>query len=829
MHNLYQAELEVARALSSNTEILGHLSSILRSLIQAASISAIEIARQATPNLDSDVDLMEYVDRFGQPSDGLPIEVLDRLVPVIRGLVSRQYFRGWFETTDDQHIPLVTSLNEWVHFRNRRLGHGVVDAQIAAEWASKTAALIDRLLAIDAGVLPTYDNGALVITVGNLNVRLTTPLVVDRHPVVISKIAPTKGIWKLYAQLLSWSNAREVTIDLPTTNIFCSDEPKSDRFRWTDVPTPNGTTLVCHNVPGRQTSTFVGRKKELDKLKEWFGEVDDYRTCLVFGDGGFGKTTLVLEFFNSLLEGSVDTTIPLPTIISFYTAKRTRWSEDGLVHIKGMSEAMEDCVRELMYCLGPVLGKEWYKVHGRALIDKVANEFKAEGFTRDDVLLIIDNTETLATSTADAEDLAEFLAKVAKSIGRVVITSRRRELLAALPVQVSKLSPSEALNLIQELGLEYGAVAIQQSGEPRLRQACEQLMFKPLLIDTLVRYIARSSSSVQDGLDQILKKTSDQLLEFLYEDAWQRMPRAVQEVFMVLVLAATPIDGKCVGDICTEIGVQHAEFQASLSETYFASIVDHGETYDLEIVELAKEFFRQKKRRLVLNEAERLEKIATHIDKLAMARFEIAKNYRTDRVADAFRSEFAKAAKIATFRKNYKEAREFFDLALLEEPLNAALRERYASFLFRTVGDPDAAMPLAQAATELDPMNADAWLTLGLIQYKLGQLQLGDKSIDNAEKQGKPTSLCLLRKAIARYHAANREPYATASRQYLREAEAAVEMSMRGTTTSTFYDQKNRREAEKYAAMIRTLITRINRREISTANSVVVNKFRTVN
>ena len=96
---------------------------------------------------------------------------------------------------------------------------------------------------------------------------------------------------------------------------------------------------------------------------------------------------------------------------------------------------------------------------------------------------------------------------------------------------------------------------------------------------------------------------------------------------------------------------------------------------------MAKEFFRQKKKRLVLHESEKIEKIATRVDKLATERFEIAKNYRRDRVADAFRSEFAKAAKIATFKKDYKGARELFELALQDEPLNAALRERYASFL----------------------------------------------------------------------------------------------------------------------------------------------------
>ncbi|MFC3864063.1 nSTAND1 domain-containing NTPase [Alcaligenes aquatilis] len=824
MHNLYEAELKAARSLASDAEKLGHLSSILRSLLQTAAVCAIEIVQHATPAFDSEVDLNRFIDRFSQPSDGLPVELLDTLVPFIRGLVSRQYFRGWFEPIKEHEKPLVTELGEWLVFRNKRLGHGVVDGPMATFWATKTDGLINRILEDSAGVVPAYNNGELVISVGDVKVQLTTPLVLDSLPLVITKIAPTRGIWKLHAQLLSLTNAREVMADLSPNSVFCNDEPKGERFKWTDVPVTGGTSSVLHNVPVRQTATFVGRKKELEKLGEWFEQVEDYRTCLVFGDGGYGKTTLVLEFFNNLIEEGFDTKVTLPTVISFYTAKRTRWSEDGLLHIKGMADAMEDSVRELMYCFEPVLGREWYKMNGRALIDKAAAELREQGLTRDDVLLIIDNTETLATSSVDAEELADFLARIARTVGRVVITSRRREMLAAFPVPVSQLSEAEALALMQQLGKVYAASAIQQSSEPKLRRACQQLMYKPLLIDTLIRYIARSASSVQDGLDQILKKTNDQLLEFLYEDAWHRMTTSVKEVFMVLVMVDTPIDGRCVGDVCTEIGVQHSEFQASLGETYFASIVDHGDTYDLEIVALAKEFFRQKKRRLIPMEAERLENIAFRVDKLATERFEITKNYRLDRVADAFRSEFAKAAKIATFKREYKSARELFELAMQEEPLNAALRERFASFLFRTLNDPNGALPLALEASELDPTNPDAWLTLGLIQYKLGDLLSGDNCMKNAQMYGKAASLCLLRKAIARYHTANREPYAHTSIRYLKEAATLVDLSQRASSKEEsskkdFYSEKNQREAEKYAVLIRTLTTKIGRREVSSKNA----------
>lgn len=819
MKEIYTRELKTALALPAPAESLSYLTSILRSLLQSLSIAALEAVVQGTPSVDEDIDLKQFFDRFAQPSDGLPVEILDALIPRIRGMIFRGYMTGWFETINGENESLVKTLVSWVEFRNKRPAHGVLDAPTTFLWSKNTAELIQRVLSIASEALPSVLSNAIAARVGDVVTTISIPLVLGQNAIVIGKVASRKGVWKIHGQLLSWDDARDVTCDLNPSNIFAAEDKIVDKFKWREVPTSSSSFLILNNVPGRQTANFVGRTKELEKLKDWLGDVADSRTCLVFGDGGFGKTTLVLEFFNNLLEGGIEGDFKLPSVISFYTAKRTKWTEEGLVHFKGISDAMEDSVRELMYCFNAVLGRDWYKINGKGLIDKAVTAFSEEGFTRDDVLLIIDNTETLATSQVDAEELGSFISQVGKRIGRVVITSRRRELLAAEPVPVSQLQESEALQLLQKLGAEYNARSVIQAGERRLRQACLQLMYKPLLIDTLVRYIARSSSSLQEGLDQILRKTSDELLEFLYEDAWARMNTSVQEVFMVLVSLASPLDGKCVGDVCTQIGVQHAEFQSSLGETYFASIVDRGDTYDLEIVELATEFFRKKKRKVPGDELERLDKIAFKVDTQATERYKIERTYRLDRVADGFRSEYAKAAKIATIKKEYSNARELYDLAILEEPLNAALHERYASFLMRTLGKSNEALPYAIRATELDPNSADAWLTLGLVRYKLGDLSAGDIAMDKASKFGKANQLCFLRKAMARYHTAKQEPYSRRAIPLLKEADKLIILSEKSNVSTDLYYLKNKQEAEKYKYLIRLLTTQINSREALAANA----------
>lgn len=813
MLEVYKKQLSEASIIGNDSDSLNYLTSILRSILQVSAISVLELVLKETPLINDDLNIDQLIDRFSSPSDGLPIEILDKLVPRVRSLVFSGFYNGWYEN------EILADLQEWIKYRNKRLSHGVIDAPLTVEWIAKTKKIITRLLDAKLGFLPKKHKDYLKFEAGDSCIKIDTPVLIDGFAQVISKVVKNKGVVKIITQSLNWAESKEITTDIQENSIFIYKSQPFEKYKCSDIFMPSGAIhSVIHNIPVRQTTNFVGRKKELEKLKEWIGDHDYPRACLVHGDGGFGKTTLVLEFFNDIFDGDFDADFLLPSIISFYTAKKTKWTENGLIKFKGVSDAMEDSVRELMYCLRPVLGKEWFTTNGSSLIDKVAGELKSEKFNRDDILLIIDNTETLANSQSEAEELSDFLSKVSRKIGRVLITSRRREYLAAEPIPVSKLSELEALQLINKLGAEYNAKAIQQAGEPRLRSACAQLMYKPLLIDTLVRYIARSASSIQGGLDQILKKTNDELLEFLYEDAWERMTELVKEVFIVLVSLANPIDGKCVGDVCRTIGVQHAEFQESLNETYFSTIVDYGDNYDLEIVDLAKKFFLKKKGGYPLKDVEKFDMLAAKLDKSVTQRMEIDRGYRLDRVADAFRSDYAKAAKIDTFKKNYKSAKNNFELALAEEPLNSALHDRYASFLMRIMSDFPLAMTYAKKSVELDVNNGEAWLTLGLVYNKYGDINNGDACLNKAVVLGKSEILSNLQKAIARYHYVKKNPYAKESLNILDEAIQFIERSYKINNVKDFYYQKNLEEMSKYKKLILSLVSKIKKKEAIAAD-----------
>lgn len=289
MLDIYTRQLEIARLNDSNGETLSYLTSILRSLLQNLALSSLEVTIQATPIVDEDSNLKLYIDRFSQPSDGLPIEILDALIPKIRSLVFRGFMKGWFEKSATSDNTIVDALTEWVEFRNKRPSHGVLDLPTTNLWAQRTSNLIERILESCADILPQKNNSGLIVKIGDIVVPLTVPLIFDESAIVVTRIISRGGVWKLQGQLLSWSNARDITADLSPTNLFSNEYRPNDKFKWSEISYGSNSRLVLNNIPVRQTSTFVGRKKELDKLTDWLNDYADSRTCLVFGDGGLEK------------------------------------------------------------------------------------------------------------------------------------------------------------------------------------------------------------------------------------------------------------------------------------------------------------------------------------------------------------------------------------------------------------------------------------------------------------------------------------------------------------------------------------------------------------
>ncbi|MCX9110618.1 ATP-binding protein [Providencia rettgeri] len=806
MKSLYLKQLDLAKEKQNNSERLVYLTSVLRSLLQTSVVCSFEITKNLTPS--DEIDLAELTNRFCKPSDGLPLEILNTLIPIIRAYTATDYLRGWFEPTKVTDPPLSKQLTTWVEFRNKRPGHGVLDETNTTEWVNKTEKIITDCLTVFSKILPEISTDDTLLPLKHFHeLKITAPLYYKQNAIVILGIIVRKGIWKLKGQLLSFQNADEFTLTLDEDNIFNTTGMKpAGKYDLTEIISNGKNYSFFHNIPIRQTDTFEGRKAELQQLQEWIDD-EDSRYCLVYGDGGYGKTTLVLEMLNLFLESHYDFNEPLPTIVSYHTAKVTRWTDQGLVHLTGTNPVMEECLRELVRCFHPVLGSEWYTITGRQLIDKTVGVLKEENLTRNDVLLIIDNTETLATNSQEVKDLGIFLKQIGKMIGRIIITSRRREFIEATPIAIEGLSEIEGVNLMRRLADEFSARPIQQAGEPKLRKVSTQLMHKPLLLEALVKYVARGSSGIDVAIDSIFKKSNEDLLEFLYEDAWQRMNQLQKEVFLILIHLSSPLDQNTISRTCQEVGIQHTEFQEGLEETHFSVLTDYGRTYTIELVDLSKRFFLQQFSKLENEKKQNIRSIAEMVDSYAAERERIDKEYKTDRIAEAFRSEYAKAAKIYVDKGEITNAIEMYKLAIEDDPVNSSLHDRFSWLLLNKTSDYEYAKKISEKAFQLDDKNCDAIVGLALVHYRLCNISEGDKYIDLAQHNGRSRSFCMLRKAIARYYQSKKEDVLDNKIELLETSLSLLEQAERMNTKTKGYDAKNKSDIQRYQQLTRARLT----------------------
>jgi Cdc6-like AAA superfamily ATPase len=173
---------------------------------------------------------------------------------------------------------------------------------------------------------------------------------------------------------------------------------------------------------------------ELDALADWVNDSDS-RKCMVYGDGGVGKTTLVVEFLHRMLEGKTSAEWR-PELITFYTAKKTRWGLQGLEHISAQDVGVADVAVEIARMLSkPSLDRSWFDKNPKDVVQKLASLQAELKISRDSHLIILDNTETMAKSDADIHALAQQINELSKRVGRIILTSRRRESLEAHPIQ----------------------------------------------------------------------------------------------------------------------------------------------------------------------------------------------------------------------------------------------------------------------------------------------------------------------------------------------------------------------------------------------------------
>ncbi|KAF0215518.1 MAG: hypothetical protein FD174_4112 [Geobacteraceae bacterium] len=720
--------------------------------MQLSATCALELCWECGEEEDRQ-NLTDLAKRLMHPSDGDFFEVLDRSIGIIRSAGWNGCIPTWYDLPVILDLPkeqkalrqVICDLNKE---RNNRPAHGVVayDSILSTlQWLPDVSwRLINELKEL----LPIkLDSLVLKSCLGDLTIK---SIKIDKGTaIVVRKYSKGGSSWRAQYQVLDPVTSHEGYFDVD------DNAPLIAALHQSNTALKSSTIFVgdkiwnpSHLIPFKQTDTFEGRNKEISELIEWWNDKDS-RTCIVFGDGGIGKTTLVLEFLNDLLDSSFGGIEWFPQLMFFYSAKQTRWGVNGLEYLSGVVPSIAESVRSLISILDDSLGRDWMKEDPRPLIDKASTFLSEIGLSRNEILIVLDNTETLARTQAQVDDLAKVLRQIAIKLGRVIITSRRREKIEAFPVQVPKLEDKTGAVLLKRLGGVYGAQSLSSAGDSTLTRVSKQLSGKPLLLDVLARHISNSGCGIEQGVQAVLKQGRSDLGEFLFEDAWSRMLSTHKEVFLVLGQVGGAIANQMAAWSCAEMGVQLDDWLESFGETKFGTLNDYGANFDINLNPDAREYLTKKYSEIAEKERVRIDSTVKkiRIKHQQLLRAEISEV--TDRVSFAFRTSAAKAAKIAAQRGQVDEAIMWYEEAATADPGNYALLDRFAWYLMNHKLL-DRAFGIAKRACQAGPADADAHFTAGMIAARLANIREADKYLDLANKFGKELHLCMLQKARAK-------------------------------------------------------------------------------
>lgn len=196
------------------------------------------------------------------------------------------------------------------------------------------------------------------------------------------------------------------------------------------------TKKILHNLPQRDYVNFVGRKDELERLRNLLHSQDRVWTIVIDGIGGIGKSALALEIAHRYL--SEYEFLPQAErfeAIIWVSAKTSSLTADGIQTRYQVTNTISDIYKEIAI----VLGED--DIYRKNLDEQ--NILIKRGLNQRRTLLIIDNFETIDDKRVN------FFIRELPAPTKCIVTTRHRIDIAD-PIRLSAMSHDDAIALIKQ-------------------------------------------------------------------------------------------------------------------------------------------------------------------------------------------------------------------------------------------------------------------------------------------------------------------------------------------------------------------------------------------
>jgi len=278
---------------------------------------------------------------------------------------------------------------------------------------------------------------------------------------------------------------------------------------------PTNEDRVLHNLPQPDfdDTGLIGREAESIELLRLFQS--NKPVISVIGEGGVGKSSIVISTLYSLLDRLSDSSTPQFEAIVWVSLKTKSLSASGVRDIQNAIDNALGAFNHVQAAMGVPISES---------IDRII-EFM-DSFP---VLLVLDNLETV-----NAGAIRDFLSQIPTK-SKIIVTSRigigefeQRYLLAPL-------KSSAASRLIRKAAVNLNVRQLSEASAENIEHYGKSLFFNPLAIKWFVGSVANGASP------KALAKKPDELLEFCFESIFATFDADTKTFLQILLASRRPL------------------------------------------------------------------------------------------------------------------------------------------------------------------------------------------------------------------------------------------------------------------------------------------------
>lgn len=321
-----------------------------------------------------------------------------------------------------------------------------------------------------------------------------------------------------------------------------STSNNSQALFWTKVaPVTNTVNKIRANIPSQGNTQFIGRKKQIAKIREEIIEIPN-QNGILFGPGGVGKTALLIELSNKLYEQTDFENILYNNII-WVSAKSNfyNWEQNSTISSPQQFESLENIMQIILRFFEYEDVDEYNEIELKDLTFDLMEENK--------ILLILDNFETVVKS--ETKKIIDFFGSDVKkrlkhlpSNFKVIITSRELIPSGYYQIKLEGLEAKESNLLINSIYERY-----KNSHESLTSDQCKLIHEATSGIPIVIKHCLGQFFEFQVPLNEILKRlseSSNEVIKFSYSEILSHLKKddCYLKILILLEIISEPISAR---------------------------------------------------------------------------------------------------------------------------------------------------------------------------------------------------------------------------------------------------------------------------------------------